>query len=221
MSNSVDRCVTHTGSLHESTELDNSDVPAAARPSDQSALPKGYELDGLRALSSDNDMAPLPRRIRRPFLPELQYVDVPNEIRFENREIGAQVIIRKPAPGTANDEIVVTHLMRGALCRGSGARILAKVILDHSDEFGQATRLVFWNVKHSATKAAYDFNIDAANTALAYVGQRVADAIGKRVLRVDFELRPGFDDDDEYLCLTLDLADARRGPDGVRQQPFL
>lgn len=221
MSNSVDRCVPHTGSLHEATELHHSDAPAAARPSDQSTLPKGHGLDGLRALGSCDDMAPLPRRTRRPFLPELQYVDVPNEIRFQNLEIGAHVIVRKPAPGTANEEIVVTHLMRGALSPGSGARILAKVILDHSDEFGQATRLVFWNVKHSTTKAAYDFNIDAAHTGLAYVGQRVADAIGKRVLRVDFELRPGFDDDGEYLCLTLDLADARRGPDGASRQPFL
>jgi hypothetical protein len=221
MSKSVDRCVPHPGSLREATELHHSDVPAAARPSDQSALPKGHELDGLRALRCGDDMAPLPRRIRRPFLPELQYVDAPDEIRFENPDIGAYVIIRKPAPGTANDEIVVTHLMRGALYPGSGARILAQVILDHSDEFGQATRLVFWDVQHSETKAAYDFDIDAATTWLAHVGRRVADAIGKRALRVGFELRPGFDEDREYLCLTLDLADARRGPDGARLPPFL
>jgi len=219
MSDSVDRWVSNTRSLHEATDHHDLDAPAAARRSAGAALPKGHELDGLRALGSVGDIAPLPRRIPRPLLPELHYVDAPNAIRFENLDIGALVIVRKPTPGAANDEIIVTHLMRGALCPGSGAGILAKVILDHSDEFEQARRLVFWNVHHDTTKAAFDFNFAAANTGLARVGRRVADAIGKRASLARFELRPGNDGHREYLCLTLDLADARRGPLGARRQP--
>ena len=228
MSNNIDctdRSVFNTRSLHEATEPHDLDTPAAARRPDRPAVPEnhrlGHELEALQALGSGTGADALPRRVPRSIMPALRYVDSPDTIRYENLDIGAQVIVRKPAPGAAHDEIVVTHLMRGALPRGSGANTLAKVIRDHDDELGQATRLVFWNVQHDTTKAAYEYNCSAANTGLARVGQRVADAIGKRVWRARFALRPGSGSDREFLCLILDLADARREPAGTGRQASL
>lgn len=152
------------------------------------ASPIDDRFEGLRTLGGAGSRAALPRRTPKQFIGQPRYIPHPGLIRYEDAECGAQVVIKLQEHGTAPDEIVVTHLMRGALPRGSGVQMLAKVIRDH-DVLMSATRLVFRNVKHDTTKAMYERNGEAANTALARVGQRVAQALGKYTAGIRFEHR--------------------------------